>query len=199
MSTSGEHILFFSRFVEVSPIWFAEFCAQLRRRVPAVRISVAGEAIQPGRETQYKRSVGALAGDAASAVDWLGYVRKTELARLYASVDCAIFPADNVPLHQAKCSVRLATTLLHGVPVVANAVGEQAAYGAAGSAHLVDPNSTPAQFADEVIQVLNDPARRQQLGADAQKRLLAEYGWDRLGRDLSHLYQQIVTNAASTR
>ena len=195
----GERILFFSRFVEVSPSWFAGFCTKLKLRVPPVRIFVAGKAIQSSREAQFRRSFATLAGDAAAAVEWLGYVQKSELHRLYESVDCAIFPAENVPLHQAKCSMRLATTLLHGVPVVASAVGEQASYGAAGSAHLVDPDASPSLFADEVVQVLNDPARRLQLGVQAQNRLLAEYNWDRLGQDLSQFYRQIDDHVAQRR
>jgi hypothetical protein len=67
------------------------------------------------------------------------------LPSLYPHIGCAIFPAQPTVLQQAKCSVRLATTLLSGVPVVASAVGEQAAYGAEGAANLVPAGALPGR------------------------------------------------------
>ena len=104
---------------------------------PTARLLVAGTPVQPGLDDAFRRAIAALAPGSAAPVEWLGYVQRDDLAAIYAAAGCAIFPADAVPLQQAKCSVRLATTLLAGMPVVASAVGEQVTYGADGAARLV--------------------------------------------------------------
>ena len=107
-------------------------------------------------------------------------------------------PPREEPLQQAKCSVRLATTLLHGVPVVASAVGEQANYGAEGAARLVPAQTSPEAFADEVCSLLLSDRDQELLSLRARRRLLTEYAWPRLGRDLCRFYRQLLA-AGSTQ
>jgi glycosyltransferase involved in cell wall biosynthesis len=179
----GRPVLFFTRFIEVAPSWLARCWAALRAAAPDAELLIAGRGLVPELEDGFRR---ALAG--APGVHWLGFVPRERLPALYARAACAIFPADPIPLHQAKCSVRLATTLLHGVPVVASAVGEQAAYGAAGAAHLVAAGAAPEQFAAAVAQLLHSPGDRAALSAAAQIRLLEVYNWDRLVGELEAFY-----------
>jgi glycosyltransferase involved in cell wall biosynthesis len=179
----GKRVLFFTRFIEVSPNWLARCWAALRAAAPDAELLLAGRGLAPGLEEGFRR---ALAG--APGVHWLGFVPRDRLPALYARAACAIFPADPIPLHQAKCSVRLATTLLYGVPVVASAVGEQAAYGAAGAAHLVAAGAAPEQFAAAVAYLLTSPGERSALSAAAQTRLLEVYNWDRLVGELEAFY-----------
>ena len=164
-----------------------EFWREIQRLRPGVRLVVAGKALQPHREDAFRQ---ALAGD-TSPVQWVGYVDKAQLADLYAAATCAIFPAADVPLNQAKCSVRLATTLLNGVPVVASAVGEQAHYGGHGAAKLVPAGATPTAFAVAVGELLADPAARQDQIVTARWRLLDEYDWARLGDRVYELYGEV--------
>ena len=177
-------LLYFSRFVEVEPVWMGAFWQEMRRLCPDVRLWVAGQALQPAREDAFRQ---ALAVE-TTPVNWLGYVDAAQQRQLYALATCAIFPAADVPLNQAKCSVRLANTLLNGLPVVASAVGEQAHYGGQGAAKLVPADATPAQFAIAVAELLNDPVARQQQIVHAQERLLTEYDWARLGDGLFDFY-----------
>ncbi len=187
---SADSVLFFTRFVEVAPDWFAQFCASLYARRPQTRIVVAGTPVQPGLDEPFRRRVAA--GPAAAALEWLGFVPPADLPALYARTGCAVFPAADVPLQQAKCSVRLATTLLQGLPVVASAVGEQAAYGADGAARLVPPAATPAEFAAAVAAVLQHPEEQLALGAAARQRLLTRYSWTGLGQALFDFYTKML-------
>jgi len=95
-------------------------------------------------------------------------------------------------LQQAKCSVRVATTLLAGVPVVASAVGEQSAYGGGGAARLVSADAPPQLFAAIVNEVLAMPAQQQSLSGHARQHLLQRYGWETLGAQLHDFYRQIL-------
>ena len=183
-------VLFFTRFVEVSPGWFAEFCASLYAKRPQTRIIVAGTPVHPRLDEPFRHQVAA--SPAAAAVEWTGFIPPADLPGLYARTGCAIFPAADVPLQQAKCSVRLATTLLQGLPVVASAVGEQAAYGAYGAARLLPASSTPAAFAAAVDEVLQRPSEQVALGAAARTRLVERYSWGRLGQELFDFYTKTL-------
>lgn len=185
-------VLFFSRFVEVAPAWLALFSQALHELAPGARLLVAGTPVQPGLDDAFRRARVGLAPGSAAPVEWLGYVQRDDLAAIYARAGCAIFPADEVPLQQAKCSVRLATTLLAGMPVVAGAVGEQAAYGAEGAARLVPAGATPHAFAAAVAAVLAAPAEQAALSRHAHTRLLQRYDWALLGAQLDAFYGQIL-------
>ncbi len=178
-------ILFFTRFVEVEPAWLAAFWQALQAQLPDAQLLIAGEAFQPGREALYKQALRNL--NLLGQVEWLGYV---DPAAVYARATCAIFPAQEIPLLQAKCSVKLATTLLHGVPVIASAVGEQAAYGANGAACLVAPDATPAQFAQAVVSLLQQPTQQQVMIEQAHQQLGGHYQWTTLGKKLEQFYVQ---------
>jgi glycosyltransferase involved in cell wall biosynthesis len=185
--TKKKTVLLFSRFVEVEAEWMGAFWRALRGIDPEVQLLVAGQALQPQREENFR-----VALNAVGNVRWLGYIAPQTLSDLYAGVDCAIFPAADVPLNQAKCSVRLASTLLRSVPVVASAVGEQAHYGAGGAARLVPADATPEQFAAAVADLLAAPAEQRVLAETARQRLLTEYDWARLGDQLVGFYEQVA-------
>ena len=186
---AGEDVLFFSRFVEVAPAWLAAFWRDLHARRPHARLLVAGAPVRPDLADAFRTAMRTASADAAERVAWLGYVDRAQLAAHYPRLGCAIFPAEPTVLQQAKCSVRLATTLLTGVPVVASAVGEQSAYGAEGAARLVPGGAPPEEFAAAVDAVLAAPAQQAALGAAASKLLLERYAWPRLGAQLHEFYE----------
>jgi glycosyltransferase involved in cell wall biosynthesis len=125
---------------------------------------------------------------AALRVRWQRYAAEL-VDSLFAESACVIFPSDKTPLHEAKCSVRLATTLLRGVPVVASAVGEQQQYGAAGAAELVVADAPPQVFAAAVAHVLAQPQARLLRQAHARARLLRDYSWEKLCDALAAFYR----------
>jgi glycosyltransferase involved in cell wall biosynthesis len=192
---AARRILFVSRFVEVEAEWLAKLWTSLRERVRTAELLIGGKAVNSALEANFKARLEAFTGGRLEGVRWLGYVEREEFERLPASVDCAIFPASDTPLHQAKCSVRLATTLLRGVPVVASAVGEQAQYGAEGAARLVPAEASPEEFAGAVADVLADPAQAAALSVRARRRLLERYDWARLVEPLEALYWRLVGEA----
>ncbi len=131
------------RYVEVTPEWLARFWQRLCELRPQTQLILAGHSVFPGLDRPFRSALAAVPSPPDVHITWLGYVPGPALPAIYARTGCAIFPAQAVPLQQAKCSVRLATTLLQGVPVVASAVGEQRAYGADGAARLVAAHATP--------------------------------------------------------
>ena len=185
-------ILYYTRFVEISPQWLTDFWRAMRASEPDARLHVAGSALIAGRERAFQHHLAAADADASAAVTWHGFVDGPTQEALYAAADCAIFPARTEPLQEAKCSVRLATTLLHGVPVVASAVGEQASYGGGGAAQLLPADATPAEFAADVLALLRNPAQAQAMTARARDHLHNQYAWDILGHKLVEFYADIL-------
>jgi hypothetical protein len=98
-------ILFFTRMVEVTPQWLKAFWKALHSQIPSAQLVIAGTPVQPYLAEPFHHAL-----DGISQVRWTGYVPTNQLHNLYAHATCAIFPAMPIPLLQAKCSVRLATT-----------------------------------------------------------------------------------------
>ena len=182
-------VLWFTRFMEVEPAWMGAWWRAMRAAKPDIHLLVAGAPLQPGRQGPFRVAL----GRNDDAITWLGYVPQPQLAEVYARSDCAVFPAADVPLNQAKCSVKLATTLLEGVPVIASAVGEQARYGADGAAALVPADAEPAAFAAPVLDVLSQRAEQTRLAGRARNWLLSRYSWETLGGELLEFYRQVLS------
>lgn len=192
-------VLWFTRFVEVTPQWISDFAGALFAARPHARLVVAGHPLQNEGVQPFRSALTTRSHTGSGEVVWLGAVPHDSLPGLYAATTCAIFPATPEPLQEAKCSVRLATTLLHGVPVVASAVGEQSNYGAQGAARLLPPTASPAAFAAAVIGLLGDATARRNMVQRAQAHLAASYQWAQLGDRLEAFYEEILGNPTSSR
>lgn len=181
-------ILYFGRFIEVSPQWLATFWTSLKQRLPDARFVIAGGGLYPEIEAEIRRQLG---GDEAG-VKWLGYVAPDRLDQLYEDSRVAIFPAESNALNQAKCSVRLATTLMQGIPVVASAVGEQISYGKAGGAELVSFEAGPEGFAAAVEGAIRAATDRRKSAEKARKHLYDTYRWPLLADRLIDFYGRVL-------
>jgi glycosyltransferase involved in cell wall biosynthesis len=187
LQSGNPRILFFSRFVEVEPEWLRAFWQKTTKLIPDAELVIAGTPIQPWLAEPFHAALAALPN-----VRWTGFVPADELPDLYAQTTCAIFPAMPVPLQQAKCSVRLATTLLHGVPVVASAVGEQSNYGADGAATLVSPDARAEEFAAAVAASIQNAAAFGAERRQATEQMLTRYAWSRLIAPLPAFYESLL-------
>jgi glycosyltransferase involved in cell wall biosynthesis len=107
LGDGGFQILYFTRFVEISPEWLARFWRSLSTLEKDCRLAVAGNALQPGRELVFRQTVAAISPDTELRVSWLGHVARPTIDQLYRESDCAIFPAQEEPLQQAQmqCAV----------------------------------------------------------------------------------------------
>ncbi|MFW5951213.1 MAG: glycosyltransferase family 4 protein [Gemmatimonadota bacterium] len=54
---------------------------------------------------------------------------------------------------------------------------------------------TPDEFARAVVEVLEDPGLRRRLGQAGRRTVEAGYGWDRRGRELVALYEELESGA----
>ena len=52
--------------------------------------------------------------------------------------------------------------------------------------------STPKEYVETIIDLLDHPEKRKQIGEEARKLILDKYSYDSIGKQLSNFYQTLV-------
>jgi glycosyltransferase involved in cell wall biosynthesis len=106
-------------------------------------------------------------------VHYLGLLRKDELWRFYAAVDCLAVPSLTTPRWKEQSASTLVDGLCMGLPVVASDSGGIADI--MGDAGLLVPEGDPAALRDALARLRDDPALRAELGAAGRERFRREF------------------------
>ncbi len=112
---------------------------------------------------------------------------RPDLREFLGRVDLLVHPASREAL-----GVSLLEAQAAGVPVVACTAGGVPETVADGRTGLLVAPGNPAALADAIIQLLNDPNRRQQLGTAAAARIRADFSPDRMVEDYLALYRELL-------
>jgi len=178
-------VLLYTRFFEFR----LERVVEILRRVvvaePRTRLFVVGEGLF-GEEADLDEMLDA-AGLSGHAV-FTGWVEKGRLPDYFAACDVAMFPYDDTLINRAKCSVKLIDLLAAGLPVVADAVGQNKEYIAHGEAGLLVGPEDDAAFADAIVSLLADPGLRARLGGAAARRMREHFNWGKLVEEVEEAY-----------
>lgn len=178
-------VLLYSRFLEFRLKRIVTMLERLRRSEPRVRLFVVGEGLYA--EESELDDLLAAAGLSDSAV-FTGWGRTQQLPDYFAAADVAIYPFDDTLINRTKCSVKLAELLAAGLPVVADAVGQNTEYIEDGvTGLLVTPEDDPT-FAGAVLRLLGDAALRRRLGEAAAQRTRERFGWPELVLHVEQVY-----------
>jgi glycosyltransferase involved in cell wall biosynthesis len=122
-----------------------------------------------------------------------GYRVGEDLADHYAAADLFAFAS----LTETFGNVVL-EAMASGLPVVAvraGGVGETVQSGATGL--LIEPEAPPAQFAEAVGTLVDDPALRRRM-ADAARAYALSQSWDAIMAGLRRRYQAVIEEAGRT-
>jgi glycosyltransferase involved in cell wall biosynthesis len=178
-------LLLYTRFFEFGLARIASVLAEIAARDTRVRFTIAGKGLF-GEETEFRQL---LCGTHAEArTDWLGWVPETELPAVFARAGAALYPFDDTLLNRAKCAVKLTELLDAGVPVVAEAVGQNREYIVHGESGLLTPPGDGDAMAGAALRLLNDPELAARLGACAHARMQDQFTWDRLALHVERAY-----------
>jgi len=82
-----------------------------------------------------------------------------------------------------------------GVPVVSSRIAAGGVDAIAGEHLLVA--STPAEYRDAILRILEDPAERARLGAAGRARVLSHHAWSSSMRRLDRIIERGVAAFAS--
>jgi glycosyltransferase involved in cell wall biosynthesis len=179
-------VLLYTRFFEFDVRRVVSVFHQVRQRVPEARLRVVGKGLC-GEETQLL-ACSAAAG-LQDSVEYLGWVPQEELPIHFAAARCALVPLNDTLVNRTRCSVKLADLLASGVPVVAEAVGQNQEYIETQRSGLLVPTGDDAAMTEACVRLLTDPHLRATLAAGAQERMETHLGWDRLAECAESAYQ----------
>ena len=177
-------VLLYTRFFEFAPPRALATIRAIRDRVPGANLLVVG-AGKFGQERTLLELARA-SGD-ASAITIAGWQAPADLPALLCAADMAVAFADDNLANRAKCSVKLLQLMRLGLPVVADATGEQSSYlGTTGDSvtdappGILVPAGDVAAMAEAAASLLRDPIRREAIGRAAARRARDHFGWDAL-------------------
>ena len=179
-------ILLYTRFFEFPVSRVIQLLRLVRDNVSDARLLVVGKGFF-GEENQLLN----LAQEAglADAVEYAGWVEADALPDHFGKASVAIYPFDDTLVNRTKCAVKLLDLLAAGVPVAAEAVGqnrEMIHHGETGL--LVEPDNVE-EFAAAVISLLNDRGLARQLGQSAAADVRSRFSWNRLVDDVELAYK----------
>jgi glycosyltransferase involved in cell wall biosynthesis len=172
----------------------AQAIPRIVARVPDVHIVIVGSD-HPGERGQSARAemlVHLRAAGVASHVTFLSPVERPLLAGLYQAAAVCVLPTlwDNFP---NTCLEAMAC----GVPVVATAVGGLPEIIHDGRDGMLVPPHASGRLADAVIELLEHPGRRLEMGRAARRRILSAYTMERIARDTVAVYDEAIVRAAA--
>ncbi|GAC1449331.1 MAG: hypothetical protein NVSMB70_18550 [Chamaesiphon sp.] len=116
-----------------------------------------------------------------SAVDFLGFVSKEELADEYASCDIFVLPAivDSKGDNEGLGIVAI-EALAHEKPVVASAVGGILDVILSGITGVLVPEKDPDALAQAILTLLSDPNLAAQMGRKGLEDVQTRFSWSRI-------------------
>ncbi len=201
---SGERggcILLYTRFFEFAVARVVDLLVRVRERRPGTRLLVVGRGLFGEEEELFRLAAEAglsVTADPAQFADpaapltrdvtYAGWVPAAALPAYFDRAAVAIYPFDDTLINRAKCAVKLTDLLAHGVPVVAEAVGQNREYIRHGeTGWLVGVGDTSA-FVDGVVQLLEDVGLRERLGRAAARDVRERFAWQRLVEIMERAY-----------
>jgi len=179
-------ILLFSRFAEFRLDRIVTLVRLVAAQMPQARWLIVGRGFRGEEATLRARLAQAgLARYAEFVSDWIPPDRIPALLDL---ADVAVYPYDDTLLNRTKCSVKLINFLAAGLPVVADAVGQNREYVQDGVSGVLTPTEDDEAFARAVVRLLQEPETRQRLGRAARHRIREDYAWSRLVQTVEEAY-----------
>ncbi|HYI44361.1 MAG TPA: glycosyltransferase [Actinomycetota bacterium] len=123
---------------------------------------------------------------------YLPGIPEEELATVYRSADVFCLPSTS---EAEAFGLAALEAMACGVPVVTTEVGTATSeINVDGETGLVVPPSNAGALSEALRLLLEDSARRHQMGAAARARVLAEYTRDLMLRRVSQVYEQVLAD-----
>ncbi|MCB0211779.1 MAG: glycosyltransferase family 4 protein [Anaerolineae bacterium] len=178
-------VLLYSRFLEFRLERIVSLVRRVAESMPAARWLIVGQGLD-GEDERLRQQL--VEADLAAFVRFTGWLPVEQLAAHFQAANVAIFPYDDTPINRTKCSVKLIDLLLAGLPVVADAVGQNCEYIESGISGVLVPTEDDAAFAAVLIDVLGDPAKQRRLGQAAAAAIRQNYDWSDLALRVEQAY-----------
>lgn len=179
-------ILLYTRFFEFKIGRVIDVLRRVIEQAPEAKLLMVGKGFF-GEEDELLKQAATIG--LSDRIEYEGWVDADRLTELFARSSVAIYPFDDTLINRTKCSVKLIDLLAAGVPVVADAVGQNVEYIRHNDTGVIVPSGDVEAMANAVIDLLRDPDRRLQLGENAMRDVRERFDWDCLVEAVEQLYQ----------
>ncbi len=122
----------------------------------------------------------------APRVAFVGRVPYEEVPRWLSLGDIAIEPK----MSATEAAGKVLNYMAMGLPVVAFDIPVMREY--LGDLGAYAPLGDTRAFADQIQRLLDSPARARELGAALRTRAIAQFSWERAGREIEKVYGSVV-------
>jgi glycosyltransferase involved in cell wall biosynthesis len=194
-------ILLYTRFFEFPVSRVIEVLCRVRKQIPEVRLFVVGKGLF-GEEKEwfhlaeqhgltianYESEITNHVLRFTHDITHFGWVPAETLPTYFARADVAIYPFDDTLVNRCKCAVKLLDLLAAGVPVVAEAVGQNGEYIRHGETGWLVKAGDVEAFAEAVTRLLQNKSLRENLGQAAAQDLREKFAWKRLVKKVEQAY-----------
>ncbi len=123
-------------------------------------------------------------------VVFTGRIPDEEVARIISTADVCVSPDPRNELNDRSTMNKVLEYMALGRPIVAFDLKETR-YSAADAALYAAPND-PADFGDQVLALLADPLRREEMGRSGQRRLKEHLAWSHSRAALVRAYARLA-------
>jgi glycosyltransferase involved in cell wall biosynthesis len=126
----------------------------------------------------------------SSFVEFAGWLQDDELVTLLSTADVCIGPDPKSPLNDVSTMVKILEYMAVGCPIVSYDL-EESRRSAAGAA-LYAPADDVQALAELIVQLLDDPELRAQLGSTGRARTESRFSWERSEQALLAAYERAL-------
>jgi len=128
-------------------------------------------------------------------VELTGRVPDADVAAVLSSADVGLSPDPKNPLNDVSTMNKTMEYMVFGLPVVAFDLVETRV-SAADAAVYVDPEDGVEGYARALLGLLDDPRRREQMGAAGQARVKDHLAWEHQERAYLATFERVLAGAA---
>jgi glycosyltransferase involved in cell wall biosynthesis len=125
----------------------------------------------------------------ADRVRFTGFIPHEDLLRYLSSADICLDPNPSSPLNDVSTWIKVMEYMALGKPIISFDLKETRT-SAADAALYVPPNDECA-FARAIVQLMDDPARRREMGDSGTKRVQSHLGWHITSQNLVKAYSRL--------
>jgi glycosyltransferase involved in cell wall biosynthesis len=179
-------VLLYTRFFEFRLDRLLQILSRIIQRVPRARLMVVGQGLFGEDQELLELSRGQ---GLDKHIVFAGWIDRESLPGYFAAADIAIYPFDDTLVNRCKCVVKMGDLLSAGVPVVAEAVGQNKEYVVHNETGVLVPPGGVEDFACAAVNLLMDKGIRVRLGANAAATMAREYNWQRLALVAEEAYR----------
>ncbi|MBN1995717.1 MAG: glycosyltransferase family 4 protein [Anaerolineae bacterium] len=178
-------ILLFTRFFEFRLERIVTLVGLVASQLPQARWLIVGAGWQ-GEEKILETKLAQ--ANLAEYAHFTGWLPLEQLPAYFQAADVAVYPYDDTLINRTKCSVKLISLLAAGLPVVADAVGQNCEYIEHGVSGLLVPAGDDDAFSQAVLVLLQQPETRQKVGQAAAKTIQEKFNWANLAQIAEKAY-----------